>query len=196
MMVRRLGLVLPMLIAAGLIVGGTIKLASGSGRIQSPDPYCNEPPAMPAEKLRLLLEKCQYEQTTIKAPAKTSQAGGIPPEVLSRPNTPMVILMGINEGGPWPSWAKEGTERYAFKNTWSAANSIIYAGSTSDITQGVVVVADRFVQSEPQKLAVFLTQAQDGQLRFVAENGNILTLVAQNGVKYSFDVSQRKLARN
>jgi hypothetical protein len=101
-------------------------------------------------------------------------------------------MYGVLPGplSPPPQWG----HAYIVTNTWLGQQNIVYAGKISDNPQrGVLVLADR--ESVPLKLGEYLAQPGDGALRIVSAQGDVLTIVATSGTRYTFDVNKPGLVR-
>lgn len=182
-MVRRVNLLVAGMIAAVSI--STYLFASQAQAKPDLKPWCSNSGSMPAEKFRLLQAKeCAQPSPTAKPKPY------VPPMREYQMETATGIL---NEGGYVHTPLAKG--KYTVVNVWADRNFVIYAGALeSDSAQGVVFIEN---QSGPEPLFVgeIRSSGKDGALRFVKENGALLTLEAANGTVYTFNAKDQTLSR-
>jgi hypothetical protein len=174
-------------------VGG-IGLAVASGS----DPFCTRSTermeSMGPEKARAHQEYCQRRARWATIPPGPKNG---PPSKSLPTAEEMLRLMkanaeyGVSKVTP-PYWLKA----HQVRNAWLGQNHIVYAGAVgNDHSVGVVALADRWTFPVPKQLSVNTTSSKDGALRVVSAAGADITLVAENGTHYTFNIDTRTLTR-
>ncbi len=100
----------------------------------------------------------------------------------------------------WPAGIRAEPDNvlpeYSFLNLWEdsspSVNLAVYAGSESaDMTQGIVYIQQEDRVTYQLNSDVYLTPEPDGPVTVTAADGHVLTLSAEDGTTFTFDVDSR-----
>jgi hypothetical protein len=173
-------------------VGFAANARPAQGNSYANDPFCQRLlAAVPASKASSLVAFCDNR-------ARALANGGLPRVAPQTPGPFPTVDVGGPVYGIWHASNDEPWDHgtYLFANSWNGSDNIVFAGAlSSDPSQGVVVLTNRFVGPYPQILDVFQTPTKDGALTITAANSDVLTLAAADGALYTFDVANPGLVR-
>jgi hypothetical protein len=180
-LMRRSVILAAAVVAAGAVAAGV----AGSGLFSTDEPA-------PPEKAALLAHERQVQNEARRAAAGRAKPAN--PRALRPKSEPgPAIRTGITElSAPFPGGEYLLDER-AWQDLGPSGLTTVFAGALgADHDSGVVVVLTSTAAGQPVSAQAYPVPERVGALTLVAARGSVLTLRAESGQAFFFDVAGRK----